>query len=280
MTEPFLKWVGGKGRLLPKLKPLFPPLITGRYWEPFLGGGAVYFGLAPFTAVLSDINEELVRTYRAVRERPRDVVHSFERLVSDSWSPSGFARIVKKRPGTMDDYEAAGRMLFLNRTAFNGLYRVNQSGQFNAPWGKYPQPTNQQLLEISLRLDAASTAMWGHTDIRCGDFEVILAGAEKGDFVYLDPPYVPLSETARFTGYAAGGFSLADQARLALLCTRLTKKGVRWMLSNSYNEATETMFDPETMSGVNHTIITAPRAVAAKGSSRKAVKELVIRNYT
>ncbi|NMC34524.1 MAG: Dam family site-specific DNA-(adenine-N6)-methyltransferase [Veillonellaceae bacterium] len=277
---PFLKWVGGKGRLLPRLGPLLPLSFTGTYWEPFLGGGAMFFFLRPQQAVLSDTNEELIRTYRAVREHPRDVAHAFERLVSKYWSPSGFAEVVKMQPGKMSDFAVAGRMLFLNRTAFNGLYRVNSKGQFNAPWGKYPQPTVLDLLDISLKLDQASNVMYGRTDIRTGDFEWILAGAEEGDFVYLDPPYVPLSETASFTSYAAGGFGPDDKKRLALLCTRLTKKGVRWMLSNSYNEVTKTLFDPATMPGVNHAVITAPRAVAAKSSSRSSVKELVIRNYT
>jgi DNA adenine methylase len=262
---PFLKWAGGKKQLLKQYSPYFPE--TWRtYFEPFLGGGAVFFHLQPSAAVLSDITEELTNAYTVVRDRVEELiaalgVHRNERHY--------YYSVRAWRPETLTPVERAARLIFLNRTCFNGLYRVNSKGQFNVPFGRYSNPT----ICDQTGLRAASLALRG-VEICAADFEEALDRAETGDFAYLDPPYNPLSTTSSFTAYAQGGFSENAQRRLASVYKRMDSRGVMLMLSNSASELVRGLY-----SGFRVVEVTARRAINSKAEGRGRIPELLILNY-
>lgn len=268
-VDPVLKWAGGKTRLLPELVARLPgprQWTTGRYFEPFVGGAAVFLHLRPRTAVLSDVNPELVHLYTIVRDRVEELI---EDLGRHTYERQYYYGVRALDPASLPPIERASRMVFLNRTCFNGLWRVNRRGEFNVPFGRYTNPT----LCPAERLRAASRA-FADAELRHTDFEGAVDGARRGDFVYFDPPYVPLTRTASFTSYAAADFGLADQERLAALFTDLGRRGVRCMLSNSDTPVVRALYD-------GHRIdrILAPRAISRDPEQRRPVGELVIRNY-
>ena len=268
-VDPILKWAGGKTRLLPELITRLPgrtQWTTGRYFEPFVGGAAVFFHLRPTTSVLSDVNPELVHLYTIVRDQVEALIDDLGRHTYERQYYYGVRAL---DPASLPPIERASRMLFLNRTCFNGLWRVNRRGEFNVPFGRYTNPT----LCPADRLRAASRALAG-TELRHADFAGAVAGARRGDFVYFDPPYVPLTRTASFTSYAAQDFGMDDQARLAALFTDLGRRGVRCMLSNSDTPAVRALYE-------GHRIdrILAPRAISRDPDNRHPVGELIIRTY-
>ena len=263
--RPFLKWAGGKGQLLEQYAPLFPQRYK-RYLEPFVGGGAVFFHLRPARAVLSDGNPELIDCYRAVREEVRAVVaalrlHRYER--------DHFYAVRAQEPETLTLAERAARTIFLNRTCFNGLYRVNSKGRFNVPFGRYANPT----IVDPPNLQACSRAL-RRARVECAPFQAVLGEARRGDFVYFDPPYHPRSKTSYFTGYAPGGFTADDQRELARVYATLDRRGVLAMLSNS-----DTPLIRELYRGYRIVEVRAARSINSKGGSRGAVTELVVLNY-
>lgn len=268
-ARPFLKWAGGKGRLLDELLRRMP-LRYGRYLEPFVGAGALFFALQPREAYLSDINDELITTYRVVQsdleglvrllKRHRHQEEYFYKLRDADRAPS-FAR--------WSDVRRAARLIYLNKTCFNGLYRVNAQGYFNVPFGAYRNPTI--LDEANLR--ACHHALQG-AELACAPFEAVLLKAKAGDFVYFDPPYAPLSATSNFTSYTRGGFDAAAQLRLRDVCRALDEKGVRWMLSNSSAPMILELYRDFRIEYVH-----APRAINSVASKRGGVSELIIRNY-
>jgi DNA adenine methylase len=227
-AKPFLKWAGGKRQLVPQLMKHVPS-YSGRYFEPFLGGGAMFFALKPESAVLADTNSRLVRTYRGVGDSVEAVIHG---LSGYPLSKDFFLTMRGKPIDSTSDVEVACWLLYLNRTAFNGLYRVNKSGGFNVPWGKYKNPTICD--EKALR---AASLMLRRAELRCADFEEVAESAQEGDLVYFDPPYVPASSTANFTSYTQDKFGLNNQIRLRDCAIRLKQRGVHVMLTNS-NTAT------------------------------------------
>jgi DNA adenine methylase len=259
--------VGGKRALLPEILPRLPAKIE-TYYEPFLGGGAVFFALAAEkrfeSAVLSDTNEELIETYRTVRD---DVGNLIRRLKTHAakHSEEYFYKMRAKRGA-----EVAARMIYLNRTCFNGLYRVNRKGEFNVPFGKYANPT----ICDAENLRAVFEALDGN-DLRNQDFERCVLVAEKGDAVYMDPPYSPASETANFTAYTAGGFGPAEQERLRDVARKLIDRGVHVLLSNS-----DTPFVRKLYKGFKIEEVQAPRRVNSKGDKRGNVGELLISGRT
>lgn len=267
-VEPILKWAGGKTRLMPELLARLPSPAqwTGRYFEPFIGGAAVFLQLLPRGAVLSDVNPELVHLYTTVRD---DVEALIEDLGRHTYEREYYYGVRALDPATLPPIERASRMMFLNRTCFNGLWRVNRRGQFNVPFGRYTNPT----LCPEDRLRAMSWAL-RDAEIRHTDFAGAVAGARRGDFVYFDPPYVPLTRTASFTSYTAHAFGLADQERLASLFTALGRRGVRCMLSNS-----DTPLVRELYAGHRIDQVLAPRAISRDPENRHPVAELIIRNY-
>jgi DNA adenine methylase len=223
-AKPFLKWAGGKTQLLAELLARMPTTY-GRYYEPFLGGGAVFFALQPKRATLSDINDELITTYTAVRDTPKEVITT---LSQHTCSPEYFYQLRKEKLANLGATHRAARLIYLNRTCFNGLYRVNAQGDFNVPFGGHNNPT----ICHAENLQRVSEALRG-AQLRCQPVAAIARQVRRGDLVYFDPPYVPLSPTARFTNYAVGGFGLRDQVALARLYTALAARGVHVVLSNS-----------------------------------------------
>ena len=262
---PVLKWAGGKGRLLAQLEPLLPEEIN-RYHEPFFGGGALYFRIQPGEAFLSDLNDELVCVYTVVRDQPSALIAA---LKKHRYEKNHYYRVRATDPETLSQVERAARTIYLNRTCFNGLYRVNRRGHFNVPMGRYANPQICQ----ETKLLAASSVLSAAT-IEERDYRKVLDAAQPGDFVYFDPPYHPISKTANFTSYTSQSFSEDDQAALADIFAELDKKGVRCMLSNSDTPFIRGLFDK-----FRTDTVLAPRAISRKSSGRKPVNEVVVRNY-
>lgn len=263
--HPFLKWVGGKGKLLEQFASLLPATFD-RYFEPFFGGGAVFFSLVPRSAVLSDVNAELVECYRAVRDSVDDVIAA---LGAHRYEEAHFYEVRALDPRPLAMPERAARTIFLNRAGFNGLYRVNRQGRFNVPFGRY---TNPRLCDAP-NLRACSHALAG-VELLCGDFAAAVVTAKRGDFVYFDPPYVPVSTTANFTHYAAGRFDWGEQERLAKLFADLSRRGVLVMLSNADTAEVRDLFD-----GFRIDRVAAARSVNSNPEKRGKVGEVVVRNF-
>ncbi len=268
-ARPFLKWAGGKTQLLSTLLANAPAQFND-YYEPFLGGGAFFFRLASLGKIknshLNDINKDLITAYRAVKERPEELI---EALSSKKYKndEATYYKIRAQEPAS--DIDVAARLIYLNKTAFNGLYRVNSKGKFNVPYGKYANPKipdvkNLLAVNVVLQTDELTSL----------DFEAAVEGAKKGDFIYFDPPYVPVSKTSSFTGYTKESFGAADQQRLFGCFKKLDKKGCLVMLSNSYMETTSEMYKE-----FNITSVRASRVINCNPEGRGKVNELIITNY-
>ena len=271
-AAPVVKWVGGKRQLLPQILPLIPKRMTA-YCEPFLGGGAVLFALQPKRALVNDLNQDLITVYRVIKE---DADALIEHLSRHENTPEYFYRIRdldrdKEAYAALSDVEKASRLLYLNKTCYNGLFRVNASGAFNSPYGHYRRPNivNEQAIRgVSRYFNACDITFF------CGDFAAVLEQVPKGGFVYLDPPYDPVSDTASFTGYNKGGFGREEQVRLKECCDALTARGVKFLLSNS-----ATPFIRELYGSYRVSIVQARRAVNSVASRRGAIEEVLVRNY-
>ncbi|MGB7416719.1 MAG: DNA adenine methylase, partial [Thermosynechococcaceae cyanobacterium] len=227
-ARPFLKWAGGKKQLLPELLPRIPQTFD-RYFEPFIGGGALFFALQPEQAILSDINPDLINVYQVIQS---DVESLIQDLKQHRHEKDYFYKLRSvdrtKTYKSWSPVRKASRLIYLNKTCFNGLFRVNSKGQFNTPFGSYKNPTIVD--EANLR--ACSTALQT-TQICLRSFERIFEDAKAEDFVYFDPPYIPLSTTASFTGYSKSGFNMEMQIKLRDVCLALHKRGTKFMVSNS-----------------------------------------------
>ena len=272
LVTPVLKWVGGKRQLLGKIKQRLPSLISN-YYEPFVGGGALLFSLQPSRAVINDLNKDLINVYRTIKVKPTDLIEDLKKHKNEA-NYFYTLRALDRSPQfeNLSDVEKASRTIYLNKTCFNGLYRVNNSGEFNSPFGGYKNPN--VVNEIAIR--AVSTYFnQSKIEILNGDFEAILKGARgKKSFVYLDPPYDPVSKSPNFTGYNQGGFNRDEQLRLRNLCDKLNRRGVKFLLSNSVTDFIKDLYQ-------NYTIetIKATRAINSDGTKRGEVEELLIRNY-
>ena len=265
-AKPFIKWAGGKRNLIEKISPYFPSKFNC-YYEPFLGGGAVYFSIENLIqhAVLSDNNSELIITYQVIKNEPDRLIKKLKKLASNH-SKEQYYLIRAKNP--KNNLEVAARFLYLNKTCYNGLYRVNSLGKFNVPIGKYKEPNivqEERILTCHKILEKA--------EIVCNDFEKIKP--KKRDFVYLDPPYHPIDETS-FTKYTKDNFTKKDQLRLAKLIKKLSKEGVYVMLSNSKTKFIEELYPKKYF---KHKIVYAPRFVNCKPDKRGNIEELLITNY-
>ena len=272
-AKPFLKWAGGKQQLLDQFEPFFPNEIH-RYFEPFLGGGAVYFrlwntGRLAGTACLADTNAEVINAYRAVRDNVDELIGLLtchERQHSREYYYR--IRALDRSHTAQTQVEQAARTIYLNRTCYNGLYRVNRSGHFNVPMGSYREP--KIVHEETLR--AASRALQNaHLAVR--NFEAILDHAQPGDFIYFDPPYDPVSKTASFTSYTSGSFGDEDQRRLAQVFAALSARGCYCMLSNSYTPFILNLYQDFKVETVQ-----AIRAINSNGSARGQIAEVVVLN--
>jgi DNA adenine methylase len=277
--SPFVKWAGGKTRLLAQFEPFFPTSF-GRYIEPFVGGGAVFFHLfrqerlTGKEIVLVDSLEELINCYRVIQNRVDELIAELQRHEPHKHDEEYFYRVRAwdREPGyaQRDDIERAARFLFLNRTCYNGLYRVNQSGEFNVPFGRYDNLT----ICAAGKLRAVSRALQRVT-LLVGDFTRCLETAAPGDFVYLDPPYHPLSATANFTSYTSDDFGPEDQRRLADLFRELDRRGCQVMLSNSSTDLIREIYG-----GYVRVEVHASRVISSKADARGAIPELLVMNYS
>jgi DNA adenine methylase len=273
-----LKWAGGKGQLLPALTARLPARFR-RYHEPFVGGGALFFhlwnsGRLGDGAVLSDFNPELIDCYTAVRDHV-EALTAYLLELKPRFSDRDFFYAIRswdREPGFAERplVERAARTIFLNRTCYNGLYRLNNKRQFNAPFGYYKNPLivdPENMREVSRALQ--------HVELRVGDFAAVLERAEPGDLVYFDPPYVPVSATASFTHYTHQGFAEAEQRRLATVFSALADRGCYAMLSNSYTELARALYAGQPL----HESILASRKINCDGKKRGTVEELIVCSY-
>jgi DNA adenine methylase len=270
VSAPFLKWAGGKRQLLTHIEALLPARID-TYFEPFLGGAAVFFRLASGLrfrrAVLADANPELVNCYQAIRDDVDGVIAALGEFRNNR---AQYYRVRRRDPSKLTPTARAARLIYLNRCGYNGLYRVNSSGQFNVPFGRYRRPV---ICDVD-KLRAASAALQ-KAKIVCADFAQTLRNVEADDFVYLDPPYVPLSPTSSFTAYAKRNFGLADQQRLAEALRGFAARKVPALLSNSDCETTRELYR-----GFDHIdSVPARRAINSVAHGRGFVGEILVRSF-
>ena len=262
--KPFLKWAGGKKGALIHLRDHFPESFR-RYLEPFLGGGAIFLSLrSPVPSLLNDLNPELIHVYRMVKERPIELMNELDRL-RGLYSPEFYYEL---RDGEITDpLTRAARTIFLNKTGYNGLYRLNKKGAFNVPFGKREKCPNlykrENLVEVSRKLASA--------ELFNLDFEAFIDQAEAGDFVYCDPPYEPLNPTSNFKNYCPGGFSRNDQERLRNACMRASDRGATIAISNSTSEYIFSLYQ-----GWKFQTIPSRRSINSVGGKRAPIPELLI----
>ena len=270
--RPFVKWAGGKGALLSEIASRLPRRGSfRRYVEPFVGAGALLFWIRrsfpDVECVVSDSNAELVNAYRAVRDDVDRVITKLETHQA-LHSEEHYYNVRKAAP--RDPAERAARLIYLNRTCYNGLYRVNRKGQFNVPIGRYENP---RILDRE-NLLAVSTVL-APVDVRHDDFGTVTSACGRFDLVYLDPPYHPISATSRFTNYTAGGFGVEEQRRLAREFEAMSRRGAVVLLSNSDTPLVRELYEALQPPPAIH-LVEVPRAINSKGSSRGAVEELLI----
>ena len=271
--RPFTKWTGGKRQLLSVIKSLMPESYN-RYFEPFVGGGALFFELAPKDAIINDFNSELINCYQQIKDNPSELIKSLskhkERNSKEYYlnlrSADRDSRIEK-----MNNVERAARIMYMLRVNFNGLYRVNSKNQFNVPYGRYKNP---QIVDSALIVSISQYLNENTIHILNGDFEEAVKDVEAGDFVYFDPPYIPLSETSSFTSYTHEGFSYEDQVRLRDTFKKLDEKGAYVMLSNSSSPLVGELYKD-----FNIHKVSATRTNGAKSSSRGKIDEIIVTNY-
>lgn len=272
LVAPVVKWVGGKRQLLDEITPLLPKRIAS-YCEPFLGGGAVLFSIQPSKAIVNDLNGDLVAVYETIRDDLESLLEDLKKHENTSEYFYALRDMDRDKEAyqAMTKVERASRLIYLNKTCFNGLFRVNSSGEFNSPFGHYKNPNivNEPVLRAVSKYFASSNITFYSED-----FAETLKRVNKGGFVYLDPPYDPVSDTASFTGYNKGGFDRNEQIRLKQCCDELTKRGVKFMLSNSATD-----FIKDLYKDYDITIVKAKRAINADASKRGAIEEVLIRNY-
>jgi DNA adenine methylase len=270
-ATPFLKWVGGKGKLRHALGALLPRGVQlMRHVEPFVGGGALFFARAPQRALLCDINPDLIATYEVVRDDVGALLTQLARLARGHDSERYYeirARYNARAAGGRA--ERAAQFIYLNKTCFNGLFRVNRKGEFNVPMGRYENPT---IADVDV-LRSASACL-ARAELRCAPFECLLSEGRPGDFIYLDPPYEPVSRTANFTAYAQDGFSQLNQTQLRDVFRELDRRGAKLMLSNSDVPLIRDLYR-----GYEIEVVQAARAVNCDPKSRGPVNEVVVRNY-
>lgn len=271
LVAPVVKWVGGKRQLLPEIEKYIPNKIS-TYYEPFLGGGAVFFHLQRKKAVVNDINEELINLYKVIKDNVDELIEDLQNHenTSDYFYDIRELDRDKERYEKLTDIERASRIHYLNKTCFNGLFRVNQQGEFNAPFGKYKNPDFVNAITLKAASNYFNKA---NITFRCGDFEEAVKGIRRGSFVYFDPPYDPVSDSSNFTGYDKGGFDRNEQIRLKRLCDKLKDRGVNFILSNSATNFILELYEDYTIE-----IVKAKRNINSKGDKRGDVDEVLVIN--
>jgi len=271
LSQPFLKWAGGKRQLLPEIRKHIPKKYN-TYYEPFVGAGAVLFDLQPKKAVINDVNVELVNVYNVIKNNVEELIEDLKKHENDK-DYFYAIRDLDRKPeyNELSPIEKASRLIFLNKTCFNGLFRVNSQGQFNVPFGKYKNPK----IVNDIVLKAVHNYMNSNdVTIKNEDFETVVENAKKGDFIYLDPPYDPVSDTSSFTGYSLNGFNKDDQIRLRDTFAELDKRGCKVLLSNS-----STDFINDIYSDFHIEIVSATRSINSVASKRGKIEEVLVINY-
>ena len=268
-TYPIIKWVGGKRQLMFELIANMPKDYN-RYFEPFIGGGALFFELQSQNAYISDMNDELINLYEVVRDNVYELINDLNKHeVSKEYFMNirNLDRTIEYKK--LSKVQKASRFIYLNRTCFNGMYRVNSQGQFNVPFGHYKNP---KIIDVDNLLNCSE--LLKQTEIKHADFSEILNYVKRGDFVYFDPPYVPLSETSSFTSYTKDGFDIDMQFKLRDICDELDSMGVKFMLSNSDTQLVNELY-------ANYEIkkVFASRQINANASGRGKITEVLVRNY-
>ncbi len=270
-TEPFVKWAGGKRQLLDRIKPLMPEKYN-RYYEPFIGGGALLLNVHPENAVINDTNTQLLNVYRQLKQNPEAVIAVVNALDKEPCDKEKYlvlrARYNEKIQAQESDIECAALFIWINKHCFNGLYRVNSKGLFNVPY-------NNRIEGVSVNADNLRNigAYLQQVEIREGDFEKACGDVRKGDFIYFDSPYIPVNETASFTDYTKDGFTLEDHKRLARLYRRLDSSGAKILLSNH-----DTPLVYELYKGYKIESVNVRREINSVASNRTG-KEVLITNY-
>lgn len=270
LISPILKWVGGKRQLLADIMPLINRNCS-TYVEPFIGGGAVFFELQPKKAIINDYNSELINVYLTIKNSPEELIAELEKHESNNSEEYFYeTRSIDRTDeyNEMDNIQKAARVIYLNKTCYNGLYRVNAAGQFNSPYGKYKNPniTNATMIRgMSKYLNKANIV------IKQGDYKETLKGLRKGAFVYLDPPYMPISSSSSFTGYTENGFSYDNQVELKKECDKLRDKGISFLQSNSDCKEIRELYKEYEIRTVQ-----AKRSINSNASKRGEISEVLI----
>ena len=273
ILSPVLKWVGGKRQLLGEIIPLIPKEIK-YYVEPFVGGGAVVFDLKPNRAIINDSNKELINVYKTIRDNPEELLLLLEEHQNNNNEDYYYYMRALDRDEEFErlsNIQRAARIIYLNKTCFNGLFRVNKAGQFNTPYGKYKNPNivNEPVVRAMANYFNNNEIL-----IEQGDYKKVLRNLEKDSFVYLDPPYLPISSSSSFTGYTEGGFGLESQIELRDQCNLLNGKGISFILSNSAHPIIKDLYKDYRID-----IVRARRAINSKGNKRGEINEVLVRNY-
>ena len=271
LAQPFLKWAGGKRQLLPEIKKYLPKKYN-TYFEPFVGAGALFFDQQPKNAIINDVNTELINCYEVIKNLSIDLIEDLKKHKNNE---KYFYKVREldrtKEFKNLSIVERASRIIYLNKTCYNGLFRVNRQGQFNAPFGRYKNPNivNSETIKAINRLLNRNSV-----EILNTDFAKAVSSAKRNDFIYFDPPYDPVSDTASFTGYSSNAFGKSEQERLKDLFEELTRRGCKVMLSNS---ATDFIYD--LYKDYNVIRIQANRNINSVGTNRKKIDEFLILNY-
>ena len=292
-VKPFIKWAGGKGQLIEQLDSLLPNDFSERkditYVEPFVGGGAMLFHMLSKypnirRAVINDVNSDLISCYRIIKENPENLIstlhkieHQYKSCACEDERRKMFLKARERYNCHLEnEIDIAALFIFLNRTCFNGLYRINSKGLYNVPFGRTANPLICD--EATIRADCD---LLQKVTICRGDFADIGKKLKNNAFFYFDPPYRPLTQTSSFTAYAKNGFGNNEQERLADFCRKLDKRGIQWLLSNSdpHNTDPDDMFFDDLYRGFNIHRIFASRMINSKATRRGQISELAISNY-
>ena len=271
-VKPILKWLGGKRQLLPEILPLIPKNCT-KYIEPFLGGGAILFGLQPKCAIVNDLNEELMNVYLTIKDEPENLIsllkiHEMNHSENYYYEIRSLDRSIEYI--NLTKLQRAARIIYLNKTCYNGLFRVNSSGEFNSPYGRYKNPN---IVNASTIMAISKYFNNNEIEIFNEDYSVILERVEKNHFIYLDPPYMPISASASFTRYTKNGFSYEKQKELRDVCNKLRDKGVSFIESNSDSPEIRELYKDYPIK-----IVKVKRYINCNAEKRGAVSEVLICN--
>lgn len=276
LIAPVLKWVGGKRQLISDIEPLIPKKIS-TYVEPFVGGGAVLFHLQPKKAIINDFNKELMNVYQVIKDNPNELIKVLKEH-KDLNSEDYFYEI--RSLDRRDDFEnlssvqKAGRIIYLNKTCYNGLFRVNRAGFFNTPYGKYKNPSIVNEVTIKAISNYFNSA---NIKFLTGDYKEALKSLRRGAFVYFDPPYMPISSSSSFTGYTEHGFDYEKQVELRDECLKLHDRGVKFLQSNSYSPEILELYSDQKVFNIE--IVKAKRSINSQSDKRGEISEVLIYNY-